>query len=94
MTNVSRQRAEKLLDNNAWNFRAYTANEYAGIEAEAGGTAMNQTLTGIGKAVAELAKDKEKSQLIAAQQEWQQNTFITEANQPEALCQRRNETVP
>lgn len=43
-----------------------TAMSSVGIEAEAGGTAMNQTLTGIGKAVAGVGKGaKEKLQLIA-----------------------------
>lgn len=44
-----------------------TAMSSVGIEAEAGGTAMNQTLTGIGKAVAGVGKGaKEKLQLIAS----------------------------
>ena len=43
-----------------------TAMSSVGIEAEAGGTAMNQTLTGIGKAVAGVGKGaKEKLELIA-----------------------------
>ncbi len=43
-----------------------TAMSSVGIEAEAGGTAMNQTLTGIGKAVAGVGEGaKEKLQLIA-----------------------------
>lgn len=43
-----------------------TAMSSVGIEAEAGGTAMNQTLTGIGKAVAGVGKGaKEKLQLIS-----------------------------
>lgn len=44
-----------------------TAMSSVGIEAEAGGTAMNQTLTGIGKAVAGVGEGaKEKLQLIAS----------------------------
>ena len=43
-----------------------TAMSSVGIEAEAGGTAMNQTLTGIGKAVAGVGKGaKEKLEVIA-----------------------------